>query len=94
MHHHGGPSNLVNINDPCNGLLLDSSLHVLFRCGEVAFLRVITCVVTIQGFIADVMSKCIVLLNWKHGRSGKNRVLASALALCLTTYYHMSEYFR
>ena len=28
-----------------------------------------------------------------HGRFGRIRALASAHALCLTTYYHMPEYF-
>jgi len=44
-------------------------------------------------FKYTVKIKCTVLLNWKHGRSGRNWALASARALHLTTYYHMPEYF-
>ena len=40
-----------------------------------------------------VKSKCTALLNRKHGRFGMVRALASAHALCLTTYYHVPEYF-
>src|SRR5882724_932086 len=40
-----------------------------------------------------VKSKCTALLNRKHGRFGRIRVLASAHALRLTTYYHVPEYF-
>jgi len=43
---------------------------------------------------SHVRSKCTALLNRKHGRFGRVRALASAHALCLTTYYHMPEYFR
>src|SRR5882724_4124791 len=42
---------------------------------------------------SPVRSKCTALLNWKHGRFGMVRVLASAHALRLTTYYHVPEYF-
>jgi len=41
----------------------------------------------------SVRSKCTALLNRKHGRFRRIRALASAHALCLTTYYHMPEYF-
>jgi len=41
----------------------------------------------------SVKSKCTALLNQKHGRFRRIRVLASALALRLTTYYHVPEYF-
>ena len=40
-----------------------------------------------------VRNKCTALLNQKHGRFGKVWALASAHALCLTTYYHVPEYF-
>src|SRR5882724_5681174 len=33
------------------------------------------------------------LLNWKHGRFRRIQALASACALCLTTYYHVPKYF-
>src|SRR5882724_8971947 len=40
-----------------------------------------------------VRSKCTALLNWKHGRFGRIRALASAHVLRLTTYYHVPKYF-
>jgi len=35
----------------------------------------------------------LALLNWKHRRFRRIQALASARALCITTYYHVPEYF-
>jgi hypothetical protein len=54
IHHRGGPPDLASIDDPRNDLLREYSLHRIFGCGEVTFSMVITFVVTIQVFIAEL----------------------------------------
>ena len=53
MQRRDGPPNLDNINDTRNGLLLYYPLHKVFGRGEVAFLKVMTSIITMQVFIAE-----------------------------------------
>jgi hypothetical protein len=59
MQRRDGPPNLNNINDTRNGLLLYRSLYKVFGLGEVAFLKVMTFIITnanvhCRGLLTDI----------------------------------------